>query len=154
VNNFTLIQVNPVESEDALSLIKALDQELLQMYPDESVHILDLSKTNGNNTIFMVGYLDNNPVACGAITTLEPQMGEIKRMFVKPEARGLGLSKQIISRLEQEALEMGFDTIRLEAGAEQTAALELYRKCGYYDIPKFGEYIDDPHSMCMEKRLV
>lgn len=153
MNNFSLIKVNPLESEDALNLIEALNQELLQMYPGESVYMLDLSKTNGNNTVFLVGYLDHKPVACGAVTTLEPHIGEIKRMFVKPEARGLGLSKQIISRLEEEARAMGFTTLRLETGTEQIAALALYRKVGYYDIPQFGEYVGDPHSMCMEKKL-
>jgi putative acetyltransferase len=59
----------------------------------------------------------------------------------------------MLIRLEKEAVTMGFKRLRLETGGEQPEALGLYRKFGYYDIPKFGEYVDDPRSICMEKRL-
>jgi ribosomal protein S18 acetylase RimI-like enzyme len=153
MNNLLIIKVNPLESEDALELIRELDRELLQRYPGESVHVLDLTKVNENNAVFLVGYLYGMPVVCGAISKLDGQTGEIKRVFVKPEARGLGLSKLMLTRLEKEALAMGFKLLRLETGAEQPEALGLYRKSGYYDIPKYGEYVDDPRSICMEKRL-
>ena len=49
---------------------------------------------------------------------------------------------------------MGFKVLRLETGKRQSEALDLYRKVGYYDILKYGEYIDNPHSVCMEKNLI
>ena len=55
----------------------------------------------------LVGFLYGMPVACGAISRLDAQTGEIKRVFVKPEARGLGLSKLMITRLEKEAMAIG-----------------------------------------------
>lgn len=154
MENFSIIRVNPLDSADALELIRKLDSELRQRYPGESVHILDLTKVNENNAAFLVGYLYGMPVVCGAISKLDTRTGEIKRVFVKREVRGLGLSKLMLTRLEKEALAMGLQVLRLETGARQPEALGLYRKSGYYDIPKFGEYVDDPRSICMEKRLV
>lgn len=43
--------------------------------------------------------------------------------------------------------------VELETGHEQPEAIELYRAAGYRDIPRYGEYENDPHSVCMEKQL-
>jgi GNAT superfamily N-acetyltransferase len=146
-------QVDPRCSPAAQQLIAELDRELLQRYPGDSVHTLDLSKITSDSGVFLVGYLDGSPVACGAVHKLEPGVGEIKRVFVIPAARGRGFSKLILHRLEQISLQLGFSTLRLESGTRQPEANQLYRWAGYYDIPKFGEYIDDPFSICMEKVL-
>jgi putative acetyltransferase len=154
MDNFSIIKVDPINSQNALELIRELDNELLQRYPGERVHTLDLTKVSEGNAIFLVGYLEGRPIACGSICKLDAQTGEIKRVFVRPEARGLGLSKLMLVRLEKEALEMDFKVLRLETGRRQPEALGLYRQSGYYDIPKYGEYVDDPHSVCMEKNLI
>ena len=152
-NIFKLIKVTPTKSTAALNLIKELDHDLLQRYPSDSVHTLDLSKLNGGNGVFLVGYLAGQPMACGAVTKLSPETGEIKRVYVKPAVRGRGFSKRIMQQLEAESRRMGLRRLRLETGARQPESLGLYRSLGYYDIPKFGEYINDPHSLCMEKML-
>ncbi|MBN1220061.1 MAG: GNAT family N-acetyltransferase [Anaerolineae bacterium] len=114
---------------------------------------MNLTKVNEDSTVFLVGYLAGQPVACGAVRKLEAQTGEIKRMFVKPEVRGLGLAKLMLARLEQEAVAMDFQVLRLETAARQPEALGLYRKSGYTDIPQFGQYVDNPRSIYLEKRL-
>ncbi len=150
---FSIIKVDPLQNQDALNLIQELDAELLQRYPANNVHTLDLKKTNPQNSVFLIGYLKEQAVACGAISQLSDGIAEIKRVYVKPQMRGQGLSKLLISRLEQEARQMGFTTLRLETGTRQPESLGLYRKAGYVDIPKFGQYINDPFSICMEKKL-
>ena len=152
-HGFKLIKVIPTESHDALTLIQELDHDLLQRYPGDSVHTLDLSKISADNGVFLVGYLAGQPVACGAVTTLSLDMGEIKRVYVRPAFRGQGLSKLVMQRLEEESRRLGLRRLRLETGARQPESLGLYRSLGFYDIPKFGEYVDDPHSLCMEKIL-
>lgn len=150
---FFIKKVAPLQNQDALNLIQALDAELLQRYPANNVHTLDLQKTNSHNSVFLVGYIEEQAVACGAISQLSDGIAEIKRVYVKPQARGQGLSKLLLKRLEQEALQMGFTTLRLETGTRQPESLGLYRNAGYIDIPKFGEYVNDPFSICMEKKL-
>ncbi len=150
---FTLTAVNPRHSRDALQLIQELDAYLLQLYPSDNVYILDLNSLNAENGLFLVGHLSGRAVACGAIVKLAAEVGEIKRLYVRPEARGQGLAKQVMARLEAEARRMGLHTLRLESGDRQPESLALYRGLGYRLIPNFGEYFGDPHSVCMEKTL-
>ena len=114
---------------------------------------MPIHKTTAQNSVFLVGYIKEKAVACGAISQLSDGVAEIKRVYVKPKMRGQGLSKLLLTRLEQEARQMGFTTLRLETGTRQPESLGLYRKAGYINIPKFGEYINDPFSVCMEKKL-
>src|SRR5262249_55727197 len=92
-------------------------------------------------------------VGCGAVRPLEPGVGEVKRMFVLPEARGRGIARQILRSLEAAAGSLGFRVLRLETGQRQPEAIRLYQTAGYAEIPRFGEYADDPFSVCFEKRL-
>ena len=80
-------------------------------------------------------------------------MGEIKRMYVVPEHRGEGLSRLVLAAIEQRARERGMSVLRLETALAFTAAVALYRSCGYTEIPAWGPYVDDPLSYCMERVL-
>jgi ribosomal protein S18 acetylase RimI-like enzyme len=55
--------------------------------------------------------------------------------------------------LESTAQERGYSTLRLETGTRQPEAIELYKSAGYGEMPCFGEYADDPFSVCFEKHL-
>jgi len=79
--------------------------------------------------------------------------GELKRMFVAPAARGLGLGRRLLDRIERQARWEGLDCLRLETGIHQPEALELYRSAGYTPREPFGDYAPDPLSVFMEKRL-
>jgi ribosomal protein S18 acetylase RimI-like enzyme len=74
-------------------------------------------------------------------------------MYVLPEFRGRGLSRKILKRLEELAVEKGLATIRLETGNRQPEAIGLYRSAGYVEIPRYGEYAHNPTSVCFEKCL-
>jgi GNAT superfamily N-acetyltransferase len=94
-----------------------------------------------------------NALGCGALRPLEPGAAEVKRMFIRPEARGRGLSRLLLERLEGEALERGIAVIRLETCTLQPEARSLYESAGYEPIPCYGRYRDAPHSRCYERRL-
>lgn len=102
---------------------------------------------------FLLGVLDGEPVACGALQRLEPTVGEVKRMYVQPEHRGRGLSRQILAAIEDLAVRRGMRTLRLETGKYLPVALNLYMSSGYREIPLFGEYVGRPLSVCFEKDL-
>ena len=79
--------------------------------------------------------------------------GEIKRVYVSPEARGQGIANRIVQALERTLVDCGVFTARLETGVHQTEALALYRRHGYEVVGPFGEYRHDPLSIFMEKTL-
>jgi GNAT superfamily N-acetyltransferase len=78
---------------------------------------------------------------------------EVKRMFVRPAARGRGISRLILTALEDEARTLGASRMVLETGDRQLPAIGLYEGAGYVRCERFGEYVDSPLSVCMEKRL-
>ena len=82
---------------------------------------------------------DGEPIGCGALRTLEPGVGEIKRMWIAPSARGLGLGRRLLAELEAEAVRHRFRLVRLDTNATLDEALKLYRSSGYREIPRFNE---------------
>ena len=79
--------------------------------------------------------------------------GEIKSMFVDPDARGTGVAAGLMGQLEAEAVTQGMEMIRLETGTLLEAAQALYRRHGFTTCGPFGDYSAHPHSVFMEKRL-
>jgi len=91
----------------------------------------------------LLAHLDGKPVACGALRTLEPGVGEIKRMWVSSGARGLGIGRSILQRLELEAQRRKLHTVRLDTNKALPEALRLYRSAGYREIARFN---DNPYA--------
>lgn len=82
-----------------------------------------------------------------------PGSAEVKRLYVRPEYRGNGISRAIMGGLEDAALRAGAVRLVLETGVEQPEALALYESMGYDRIAPYGEYMDDPRSVCFGKEL-
>jgi GNAT superfamily N-acetyltransferase len=74
-------------------------------------------------------------------------------MYVVPKARGRGLSRAILAALEDEARQLGYETVWLETGNRQLEAVGLFQSAGYEPIDCYGPYVDDERSVCFEKRL-
>lgn len=83
------------------------------------------------NGLFLVACADNVPIACGGWQRRTSLTAEIKRMYVTPEFRGLGLGHRILSHLEDDAAEAGIRHMLLETGRDNAAALRLYIRRGY-----------------------
>ena len=145
------IIINPedADSPDALELMGELDGEDLERYPAESVHGFEPCEA----AIFLIARNNGRAVGCGALRHISSEIAELKRLFVRPDHRGRGLSRKILERLELAAVEFGHEKIWLETGDEQPEAVGLYESSGYRRIPLFGEYVNDPHSICYEKVL-
>ena len=146
-------------SEAASRLIAELDAYLSPLYPQESQHGYSIEKLVQQQVEFFVLYHDGEPAACGGVQFFtgdgEPDgaYGELKRMYVRDQFRGRGFGKQLLAHLERLAADKGVTTMRLETGTRQPEAIGLYKRAGYYRIPPFGDYWDDPVSLCYEKRL-
>jgi GNAT superfamily N-acetyltransferase len=140
------------ENPDFLSLIKTFDTYLWERYPE--------LKTNywGNNIIelnrnVVVIYLDEKPVACGCFKKYDKNTIEIKRMFVAPEARGLGLAQRVLKELELWAKELGYSVSILETLYKQQEAISLYQKVGYAIVDNYEPYVGLENSICMRKQI-
>lgn len=101
----------------------------------------------------LVAYEKDIPVACGAIKEFEPNVMEVKRMYVTPEKRGKGIATKVLSALENWARDLGYQKCVLETGKRQPEAIALYTKNGYKIIPNYGQYAGIENSVCFEKFL-
>ncbi|MEO8481328.1 MAG: GNAT family N-acetyltransferase [Acidobacteriota bacterium] len=140
-------------SLEAQLLIAELDAEIQRRYPGAPVHGLSAADVADPEFSFYVARVDGVPAACGALRRREPGVTEVKRMFVRPMYRRLGLARQILQTLEGRAADLGASRMLLETGDGQPEAIALYRSAGYADIPRFGEYAAIAVSLCFEKRF-
>ncbi|MGO8951227.1 MAG: GNAT family N-acetyltransferase [Ktedonobacterales bacterium] len=113
-----------------------------------SAHPHELTPPNG---LILVAYLREEPVGCGALKFHEQAPAELKRMWIAPRARGLGLGRRLLEALEQHAREAGVAVLHLETNRTLIEAIELYRRCGYQEVEAFN---DEPYAHhWFEKRL-
>ncbi len=147
------VAIETIDQPEALALVRELDAHLEPLYPVESRHGLDLAGIRAPHVRFVLARDEAGAAqACGAIALL-PGLAELKRMYVRPEARGRGAADAIVRFLEGVAERHGYGMLHLETGVKQQAALAFYARIGFRRRPPFGSYTDDPLSVCMEKRL-
>ena len=147
------IRLESPRQDDVMRLLAALDAYLESLYPPESNHILDIDTLCAPGIRFFVARREGEAVGCGALRIDSTGYGEVKRMFVHPEARGQKLGRAILMRIEEQASREGLKWMRLETGIHQAEALALYRGAGYAERGPFGEYTSDPLSHFLEKVL-
>lgn len=141
------------DTPDAISLITELEDHLSSFYPPESRHGFSVDKLLAEDVAFFLLRTDEQPAGCGGIKLMGDEYGEIKRMYVRPQFRGAGFAKLILEHLADYACSHDIPLLRLETGIHQQEAIGLYERMGFYCIPPFGPYIDDPLSRCYEKQL-
>lgn len=145
-------QVDP-RGGPALSLLREAAIEARELYPE-------IHQRNGgwptnpptpDRGVYLVGFMSGVPVACGALRPVDPQIAEIRRMFVQRGSRRHGFARVILSTLEEYARTFGFSVLRLETGNRQQSAIALYESSGFQRTASFGEHANDPTSVCFEK---
>ncbi|MGA5817898.1 GNAT family N-acetyltransferase [Kitasatospora sp. NPDC094028] len=145
---------------DAQALSAEVQQEYVRRYGDPDDTVMRPEDFEGEAGLFLVAYLDGRPVACGGWRAksagphgLRDGDAEVKRMFVVPAARGRGLARAVLRRLEETAVDAGRTRFILETGTEQPEAVALYGSEGYAAIEKFGIYRDSELCICLGKEL-
>lgn len=149
------IAAAPLDSDAARALIARLDAELTELYPDPADRHFGLTaeQVSGRAGVFLVAALDGVPVGCGALRRLDDVTGELKRMFVAPEARRLGVGRGLLGELERRARGLGLRRLVLETGVRQHEAVAMYERDGFERMPCYGEYERSNASICMGKLL-
>jgi len=152
----TAIKSESLDTPVVRELILALNAELDQRYPEEGANHfrLDPQEVGPGRGAFLVAYEGGVAAGCGAVRLNEPDVAEIKRMYVVPTMRGRGIAGKILAELEVKARELGVRQLVLETGARQPESIAVYRRAGFSEIPLFGEYLTTPlTSLCMGKQL-
>jgi DNA-binding MarR family transcriptional regulator/GNAT superfamily N-acetyltransferase len=118
--------------------------------PDRSISA-DVDELTEPAGLLLVARLRGEPIGCGALKLHGREPAEIKRMWVAPGARGLGVGRRILSELEQRAGRRGVGLLRLETNRTLKEAGGLYRSAGYVEVEAFN---DEPYAHhWFEKRL-
>jgi DNA-binding MarR family transcriptional regulator len=100
---------------------------------------------------FLLAWSDGLPMGCAALKGSGGELAEVKRLWVAPSARGLGLARRLMNAVEDAARDLGIRVLRLDTNSALPEALELYRKTGWAEIPRFN---DDPYpDVFFEKQL-
>ncbi|MFH7017902.1 GNAT family N-acetyltransferase [Flavobacterium sp. FlaQc-47] len=140
------------ENPDFVSLIKIFDTFLWERYPELKTEYWGNNLIEFNPNVILI-YLNEKPVASGCFKKYNESTVELKRMFVLPEARGLGLAQLIIKELEIEAQNHGFQSMILETLYKQIEAISLYQKVGFEIIDNYEPYVGLTNSICMSKTI-
>ena len=150
------IRRSTLASHDAARLIAALNAEMMAAFPEPGATHFSLSAAQVafGDGAFLIAYLDDVAVGCGALRRLNEATAELKRMYVDPSVRGQGIGRALVQALEREARFLGVTRVVLETGIRLAPAIKLYETMGYARIPLFGEYLSSPDtSVCFGKSL-
>lgn len=135
---------------DFIALVQYLDEDLKIRDGEDHSFFAQFNKINAIRNV-VVAYYKDIPVGCGAVKAYASEIGEIKRMYVRPEYRGKGIASLILKELEKWAHELNYKQVILETGKAQPEAIGLYTKSGYQVIPNYGQYANLDSSVCMQK---
>jgi putative acetyltransferase len=132
-------------TDDARTLIGELDAELAGPYAAEERHGLSVDRVFQPNVRFFVARFDGRAVGCAGVA-FDHGFAEVKRMYVRPEARGGGggVAIALLARLEAEASARGISRLTLETGDAQHAAIRFYEREGFTRCAAFGAYATMP----------
>jgi len=132
---------------DARRAVRAYVTELADRFEAGFDPALSISATDDEMSppagLFLLATLHGEPAGCGALKFRPGARAEIKRMWVAPEARGLGLGRRLLTELEARAAARGVRTLRLETNRALTEAISLYRSAGYREVAAFN---DEPYA--------
>ena len=141
-------------NKDFIELCRGLDEFLNELVGGEEnrAEYIQYNKLDDIHDV-VIAYDNDIPVGSASFKKYDDENAEVKRVFVKEEYRGQGISNELMKMLEQRAREKGFKYFILESGEPLVSAMALYRKIGYKVIPNYGQYVNMEESICMKKKL-
>jgi GNAT superfamily N-acetyltransferase len=136
-------------------MLRAAAEEARALYPElqEATATWPTNVPTPAGGIYLIAHVDALAVGMGALRPLDERGAEVRRLYVLPSHRRLGVARLILAELERQALHFGYHVLRLETGDRQQAAVRLYEACGFRRIEAYAPYTGDPTSVCFEKAL-
>ena len=136
----------------ATALLQSSHALMQGLFPAASNHYLSIDDLCTPEISFFIARQNDTVLGTGALAN-KSSYGEIKSMFVSPDARGTGTGTALLTKIEEAARAKKLPALRLETGPELSSAIRLYERAGFTQCGPFGDYPDDPLSVFMEKRL-
>ena len=147
------IAVESPLTDDVRALVAELNAALLLLTPAEfCTHMTAEEMARPDTTVF-VAREEGRAVACGALRRHGPDIGEVKRMFTRPERRGEGIGGRILAEIETLAHREGFSRLVLETGDRHPAAWRVYERGGFSRCGAVLDYPDTGYSVFYAKDL-
>jgi len=134
------------------TLVGELDADLLVRYGAKQSEY-DVHNKGLADARVVIAMNEGAAVGCACFKPLDAETIEIKRMYVQPGIRRLGVAQHILAGLEQWGREEGYRIAKLQTAIKQPEAIALYQKVGYRPTPAYGPYVDDADSVCLEKDI-
>lgn len=141
------IAVETPLQDDVRALVAALNAEMFQLTPREHCHHLSVEQMAHEGTTVFVARADGEAVACGALRRHPGGVGEVKRMYTRPERRGLGIGKAILARIVDLARQERMERIVLETGDKLHAAWRIYEDAGFRRCGAVLDYPESPYTV-------
>lgn len=146
------VAVEDPATADATLLLEELSDQLSLITGSSGKASFDVHDVLGERARFVVARDgDGQPVGCGALRPMDDDVAEVKRMYSRRSAAGIGAA--VLAFLEAEARQLGYQALRLETRAVNTRAVDFYQRLGYGRIANFGKYAGRPEALCFEKVL-
>ncbi len=145
------IAVDDLSDGGVVRLLQDHRQEMLKHSPPESVHALDVDSMHSLDLTFWSASIDGCLVGCTALKQLDSAHAEVKSMKVSDNFVGKGVGRALINHLLIEAKRRAYKRLSLETGTMSVfiPARGLYESLGFTVCDPFGNYVEDPHSVCM-----
>ena len=152
--SFTIAIETPLQ-DDVRELVAALNEWALKQTPREFCHHMTVEQMAQVDTTLFVARQNGKAVGMGALRRHAGGIGEVKRMYTWPEARGLGVGKAIVAEIVQRARAEGIRQLVLETGSVDgfRAAWRVYEGHGFQRCGAVLDYTDSPHNIFYEKSL-
>ncbi len=148
---YTVRPEDPATS-DAQQLMAELSAVLTRITGASGQTSFNVDDVKVPRAVFMIARdAAGQPVGCGALRPLSDEIGEVKRMYTRSQARGVGTA--ILQAIESYAKENGYITLWLETRRVNTQAVQFYLHHGYQPIDNYGKYQGNPAAICFAKRL-
>ncbi|TYS10848.1 GNAT family N-acetyltransferase [Bacillus subtilis] len=149
------IKIDDVTGHEVISFVNEHLHSMMLMSPPESIHALDAETLRGPEMTFWSAWEGTELAGCGALKELDSQHGEIKSMRTSASHLRKGVAKQILQHILVKARERGYERVSLETGsmASFEPARKLYESFGFQYCEPFADYVEDPNSVFMTKKL-
>lgn len=150
-----LIREDDLTGKQIADLLQEHLEHMYEIGPLESVHALDLEALRSPNITFWTAWEGDELLGCGALKELDSRSGEIKSMRTAKAHRRKGVAAKILEHIIKEAERRGYECLNLETGAfpQFAPARALYTRYGFEYRGPFADYIHDPNSVFMTKKL-
>lgn len=149
------IRLDDLTGKKIADLLREHLENMNEITPPQSVHALDIEGLRSPDITFFSAWEGDELLGCGALKELDSTSGEVKSMCTAKARRRRGVATKILEHIIKEAEGRGYEYLYLETGAfpEFAPARALYTRYGFEYRAPFAEYIDDPNSVFMTKKL-